>query len=429
MKKEIIDSYNTKDTLLVISVYPKQGEVYSTATSGVASYTKNLISHLNKKVIVLADYNDKPQLYEETNKRVIIRCFKSNSPLLWFQLLRTLKQFNLVKNILIQFDLVIYGGVFSSSLIVPFLLILKLFNSKVSLVTHHVVLQVGKLWGHVGLDRSIKGKIKGLFYTMLIRFFYILIGRVTDQVIVLEEKLKEKLNPYISSSQVIAIPHGVDTSLISTKKSKARDMLGIKNHECVLLFFGFVNWFKGADFFVKAFSSRDTLSGKKIRCIVAGGISPTLKNKSHYQRYFQSVLQDIRMSVNVEITGYIPLEKIHLYFSACDLVVFPYRHFMTASGVLSLVFSYKKPFIISSELSEMFDASDFAYALSASRLDKNDFMFDITPASCVSQAEKVLKNGIKRKMLRFNRIIRKTRSYSNTAMQYEKAIFSGTDHD
>ncbi|EKE04771.1 MAG: glycosyl transferase, partial [uncultured bacterium] len=194
-------------------------------------------------------------------------------------------------------------------------------------------------------------------------------------------------------------------------------------NEYMVLFFGFVNWFKGADCFVNTFKNKEKFLGKKVRFIIAGGESPTLKNRAYYQEYYSQVVESIKESKSIEITGYVPQEKIATYFSACDLVVLPYRNFMTASGVLSLVFSYKKPFILSEELGKMFQAADFQEALKSAGLRTSDLVFKLDKESCLKLTEKVLTDGLKPKMVRMAEIIRNQRSYKNIAVLYEKVLF------
>ncbi|OGF99539.1 hypothetical protein A2Y99_03895 [Candidatus Gottesmanbacteria bacterium RBG_13_37_7] len=191
-----------------------------------------------------------------------------------------------------------------------------------------------------------------------------------------------------------------------------------------MIFFGFVNWFKGADFFVDAYSNIEKILGKKVRFIIAGGKSPTMQDKLFYHKYFASVLEKIYASKNVSITGYVPQEKIGTYFSAADLVVLPYRNFMTASGVFSLVFSYKKPFIVSSEIGEIFDETDFKKAFESAGLKKENVIFSLNKKSCLTVTENVLKDGLKPKMKNVAQIIRRERNYKNTALLYEKLIFN-----
>ncbi len=421
--KKLILKYNHQDTLLMISLYPKKRELYSPGTSGVASYAKNITTHLKRKVVVLADFRDKEELYEE-NGVLVIRCFRKNTPLMWVNIFKNILKFSAVRNVLIQFDFAVYGGPLTTSTILFLLSVLRVLGYEVSVVMHHVVLDVFKLKGHLGLGNAILDKIKGYAYNIFFHLFYKIIGHLTSKIIVLEDALKNKLVSVISKDKLVTIPHGVDTEIEAKTKESARQLLGIGRDEYVVLFFGFVNWFKGADFFVEAFKDVEKVLGKKARFIIAGGESPTMSSRQFYRNYFDEVNKKIEESKEIDITGYIPQRKIPVYFSSADLIVLPYRHFMTASGVLSLVFSYRKPFIISDEFKEMFHSSDFQEALAISGLNQGDVMFKLNKNSCVEAAKNVLVNGLKDKMVDMTGYLREKRAYQKTAILFDKTLFS-----
>ncbi len=401
----------------MVSPYPKKDELYSAGTSGVASYAKNIASHMTGDVVVLADYEKKPEIYEEGNV-LVVRCFKRNNPRMWMDILKTLQKIKSTKKILIQYDFAVYGNVLTTFTVLPFLSLLKILGYQTSVVVHHVVVDVFKLQGHLGLRDTISDKMKGKLFNQFFHIFYKILGMLADNIIVLEEALKKMLGKMISSEKVFAVPHGVDIDMIPQVKTNARKALGFGDNEYVVMFFGYVNWFKGADFFVDAFSDVKNMLGKKVRFVLAGGESPTMKNRGYYQDYFSEILRKIYSSHNIEMTGYIPQNQIASYFAAADLVILPYRNFMTASGVLSLIFSYKKPFIISEELKGMFESEDFIDALSRSGLNIEDVVFQLNKKSCIMITEKVLKNGLKEKMIHMAELIREKRAYENTALKY-----------
>jgi len=421
--RQYIQKYDRPDNLIIISLYPKRGELYSAGTSGVASYTKNIAKNMNRNIIVLADYEEKKEMYEE-GKILVYRCFQRNTPKMWIEIIKALLKFSSIKTVLVQLDFAIYGSTLTTSLVLPLLAVLKLFGYQVSVTMHHVVLDAFKLKGHVGIKEGIIGQIKGWLYNILFHGFYFLLGTFTHQVIVLEEVLKTHLSKVIASRKITTISHGVDTHLHPISKLEARKKLKISKNEYVILFFGFINWFKGADCFVDAYKDTEYCLGRKARFIIAGGESPTLKDRKYYQEYFNHVITNVKAAKQFEITGYVPQKKIAQYFSAADLVVLPYRTLMTASGVLSLVFSYRKPFIISDELGKMFQSPDFKYALKKTGLHLSDVVFKLNHRSALVSSENVLKNGIKKKMSQMAGIMSELRSYENTAGLYEKALSS-----
>lgn len=417
-----LHKYDALDTLVVISLYPKKGEIYSPGTTGVASYAKNLIRSMNRKVIVLADYDKKSIIYQEDNT-LVIRCFSKNTTRMWLDIWNYLKQLKQAKTVLVQLDFSMYGRMLVTGMILPFLAIAKLWGYKVSVVSHHVVLDASKLSGHLGLGQSFIDKIKSTTYSWSFFWFYKMLGWVSESIFVLEETLRSQLDGAVAKDKIIAAPHAVDTTLTKIAKKEARKKLGISQDELVVMFFGFLNWFKGADLFADYFSQTEKLLGKKARFIMAGGASSTLREKSYYQHYLNSIENTIADSKQMEITGYIPQEKIAWYFSAADLVVFPYRYFMCASGVLSLVFSYQKPFIVSDKIGHMFEASDFKQAIKQANLHKQDLTFALNQKDCLQLTEKVLQNGLKAKMRHMAGAMRDNRSFYKTAALYENNLF------
>jgi len=426
--KNLVKKYNHKDAVLMVSLYPKKGELYSSGTSGVASYAKNIVTRMQSPVIMLADKNKphfakasrgrRPYLYEEQGV-LVNRCFNKGRFDLWLQVLQKVIRFNRVNRVVIQFDFGMYGSLLATALIIPFLLTLKLLGKKSFIVSHHVITDVFKLKGHVGLGNSWFDSLRGHVYNTLFKSFYWLLSINSEKIVVLEEPLKKMLAELMPESKIEVIAHGVDTCLNPMSKNRARALLNLKQNSFLIMYFGFVNWFKGADFFAEVFKNSKHLLHKNVSAVIAGGESPTMKSKHFYQKYFNQVTKTVADSPVVNMTGYIPQEEIKKYFSAADLIVFPYRHFMTASGVMSLALSYGKPFIISRELSHMFDSPEFQKTLKQVGLKKTDIVFNLSKYSCLHTAQNVLKNGIKRKMAKLAILEREKRDYAITARAYE----------
>jgi len=424
------NKYNNQNSLLVISFYPNKGETYSAGATGVASYTKNIVSNLNRKVVVLANKkaNSPDKTYQEDNS-LVVRCFVSHTPKMWSILWKQIRSFNQIRNIHIQYDSSMYGGTLTSGLIIPFVALLRIFGYKVSITLHHVIDDVLQLRGQVGLKETFIDTIKGTIYNIIFHIFYWILALFTSKFVVLEETLVNKLLSIAPHAQVTAIPHGVDTNLKIKTKAEACHFLKINPNDYVVIFFGYINWFKGADFFVKTFAKVNKILGKKTHFFIAGGTSPTLGDKPYYKSFYESIKKEADKSKSLSITGYVKQEDIADYFAAADLVVFPYRHYMTASGVLSLVFSYQKPFIISEKISEMFDAPDFKQAFSDSNLKKSDLTFKLTSKDCLKTTTKVLKNGLIAKTINMTKQMSQVRSYVKTANLYDQALFGASIKD
>lgn len=414
-------SFNTSETCFLISPYPHKGETYSAGLTGVASYAKNTVTNMKRPVIVLGQKQNGYKAYCEKNT-LVMRVWQQNSLSMWIHIFHAMRRFPNVKNVLLQFDFGMYGSIIATSLVIPFLTLLKIYGYRVHVVNHHVVNDVHAISGHIGLGTGWKDGLRATIYNGIFHTFYRILGVLSEKVIVLEKALEETMRRYMNEKSVMTIPHAIDPSEKAVRKSDARRKLGIARDEEVVLFFGYVNWFKGADIFAKTFRNRKTLLGKKARFIIAGGRSPTMKTRDYYQKYYESVEKTVYGSATVDITGYVKQEEIALYFSAADIVVFPYRAFMCASGVLSLAFSFEKPFILSHALAGFLRSPDITEALEEARLEKTDLLFSLTKKSFGKAVERVLKNGLKDRMRHCARLLRERRAFYNNARFYDALL-------
>ena len=124
---------------------------------------------------------------------------------------------------------------------------------------------------------------------------------------------------------------------IMPQKSVARQQLGLKT-PYVLLFFGFIRPYKGLDILLEAMPY--ILSAKDATLLVVGEF---WESKEKYLN--QIVNLGIKDRV-VLVDKYVPNEEVGLYFSACDLVVQPYRS-VTGSGICQLAYGLDRPVVAS----------------------------------------------------------------------------------
>lgn len=357
MKKTIMQHYNTQDALLVITSYPPQGTVYGQSGGGVGSFAKNTLTSLagyrkGQKIVVLAEMNNGFEVYEEGDI-LVIRCWRRNTFGLYSQLFRKVKEFDQISQVLVEFEFALYGDFLVAGMFPFFLNRLKLSGRQTIVVVHQVLSDLENLSGHIGLAKN-SWKLKIL--SILMRQYYALISIGSTSLVVLEKEFEKRfVKNGLKASKVYTIEHGVDTHVQTLSKQTARAGLGIDQNEVVFLAFGYLNWYKGSDIAIAGFLRYlEENPSKKARLILAGGQSATQYKKSHYQAFMQKVDDLKDQNKNIVITGFIPEDKVAHYFAASDLVIFPYRTFMSSSGPLSLALSYKKPFIVSSALKRWF---------------------------------------------------------------------------
>lgn len=159
-----------------------------------------------------------------------------------------------------------------------------------------------------------------------------------DGFVTMSDKVLSDLNKYTSTSYKIKVYHPLYENyppLID--KTQARQHLNLKEDEKILLFFGLVRPYKGLDILLQALSD-ERLQTENFKLLIAGEF---YENKEPY-------LQRIKtLGVQHKIIWkdyFIPDNELNLYFSACDVVVQPYKS-ATNSGVSMLSYFYNKPII------------------------------------------------------------------------------------
>ncbi len=431
MKDKILKQYNNRNSLLVIASYPKKKQTYSKGVCAVSSFTKNTLSGIReqnpgKKVIVLTMILKKPEVYEEDGM-LIVRCFERNNPLSYVNILKNALRFNKVKSTLIEFEFASYGNTFATAMISPLTWALRFMGKDITMVIHQVLFDLKKISGHIGISAN---NPKTLLLNFGLKLFYKFLAMPVRNIVVLEDEFKQKLETLIGKGKVSVIPHGVDFNIKNSafRKAQIEKRLGIRKNDFVILYFGYLTWYKGVDFLIKALKDTKTLNGKRIKLIVAGGPSFTQENKAHYQRFLNKVNLEAKQSKNAIITGFVDEKDITPIFKSSDLVVFPYRTFMSSSGPLSLALSHEKPFILSKKLELFLNSKDVNHSLDIAGIKKEDILFDLNTKSLVSAIKNVSATKNHKKMIRFSKTLGKERSFTRLGLTYNKLISEDFDY-
>ena len=429
MKREILEKFNKKDSLLVISGYPRKRETYSKGVCAVSSFAKNTLlnlqkENLDKKIVIFTMVTGKKEFYEE-DEMLIIRCFKRNSPLSYLNLLSNILKFNKTKDILVEFEFASFGNTLSTGLLLPLIWTLFLFRKNITLVMHQVLENIKELSGHIGVSKTNR---KMAILNFSLKFFYKFLALPAKNIIVLEEEFKNRLGKITNSSKITVIAHGVDTNIKNVDRRVEREKLGIKEDEFVILYFGYLTWYKGVDFLIRALKDVRTINNKKIKLIIAGGESFTQKEKRHYKIFISMINNLLSKNGNVLRTGFVNEANITPVFEASDLIVLPYRTFMSSSGPMSLAISHKKPFILSKNLEGLLNSFDIKQTMREAGLTKSDLVFDLNKKSLIKVIEKSLEPQLKQKMLIFSKLLREQRSFANIAKIYSQLLFQPNNY-
>ena len=198
----------------------------------------------------------------------------------------------------------------------------KLRGKKVVCTIHNVV-------GHESspVDRLLSGIIYSLPDSLIVH------------TQVNRRQLEENFN--ISGNKVAVVPHGIYDFYRDAEvgQAKARELLGIPSRAKVILMFGNLRPYKGAEDLVSAFKVAKK-SLPSIFLVVAG--KPWDDEIRDYLRRELGAERSCLLSM-----GYVPSSEIKSYFSSADLVVLPYKDFAAQSGPGNIALAFQKPLLVS----------------------------------------------------------------------------------
>lgn len=329
----------------IISRYPKKNEKHSN-TSGIASYTKNLVNSFDKlhDICILADKKSEGEIYNEDGNVHVATCWSD----LFFplELLSAIRKFkDKIDVVHIQYDTYLYGNM--SVISFPFLLILlRLFRMPI-VITMHSMIPLDKINKKFLEENEIKG------YSSILKMGYYIVTKticsLTDKIIVHDDKFREIcIKDYnIDDKKIHTVHHGIESQIEKYRKCDTRKFLEIREDKNVILCFGYIVKYKGIDNLIEAFNYLDS---DKYLLIIAGGEHPRLKNNDEYKQYILNLKNKAKnLSKNIIFTGFVNENMISTYFSATDVAIFPYTLQVSSSGSLALAIAYEKPFLVSEE--------------------------------------------------------------------------------
>lgn len=162
-----------------------------------------------------------------------------------------------------------------------------------------------------------------------------------DSFVVMSKSVLEDLKQFDEKKPVVMKPHPVyDIFGAPLPREEARDQLGIDKQLRLVLFFGFIRKYKGLDLLLQAFAD-ERVRRLGVKLLVAGEF---YEDPTPYREIVRTA--GIEDAV-IWHDHYIPKEKVHYYFSACNLVAQPYRD-ATQSGVTQIAYHFGRPMIVTS---------------------------------------------------------------------------------
>jgi len=388
-----------KDTILVVTSYPEKGTIHGEGTVGIASYTKNTLLHILKtepelSFSVLAEILSKKESYEEDGMN-ITRMWERNSLASLFSLFQ--KMMKPYRQIIIPFEVYMFGNAFFAGIFLIFLTFLKIMGKNITIIVHQVP---------DGIDDVESHTLRARLFPILKHVLYKIITFSSRKVVIFEKTFKKRLG---NKKNIVVIPHAVEP-VHQIPQADAKSKLGIPVKKPLVLYFGFLSPYKGVDQLIKEWDKQSSYT-----LILAGGGNPNHMTNPEYQKYIQSLHTEAEKK-NIQITGFVSEEDLQLYFSAADIIILPYRTFFSSSGPLSLAFAYEKPVLLSPALSEYFSSEDFVEALKKNALQKKELISRIEKQSLTVNIQLIMKKY--NQYQAFSRELKEKRSWNTIGKRY-----------
>lgn len=168
--------------------------------------------------------------------------------------------------------------------------------------------------------------------------------KLADHVFVHTEKMKQELVEEFGTSEelITVIPYGINNAVPNTDltPNTAKERLGLRGNEKVILFFGAIAPYKGLDLLVSAF--QHLAASPEYRLVIAG--RPEAGREGYWKGIQRSISEGADGRRILQKIEYISDGDIELYFKAADLLVLPYREIFQ-SGILFLGYSFGIPVV------------------------------------------------------------------------------------
>lgn len=333
--------------IATISIYPEQGHSHSSAQqlSALAAYTRSLLHALPENerfrhVILTNLKTGKPSVFTDAGIEVREIWQKGRLCFIW-QILRAIHNLPNLKLVHLQHEFNQFGGLLSIPLIPALLWILHFVLKKKVIITYHEV--AGRELLSPELAKKFCLPAPGPIIRFLFKQYYRITSYAANLLLVQHVKFQTILHDEMGIKKVSKIlPIGTEDQLDLADRNASRKQFGFDPDERVLLFFGTLDWRKGLDILIDAFSRLPSPG----YCLIIGGGEPVrIKHKLEYQKWYKGIVEKIEQNSSIHHIGFVADQDIPVLFSACDLVVLPYVVPQMVSAVLNYAASYERPFI------------------------------------------------------------------------------------
>jgi len=143
----------------------------------------------------------------------------------------------------------------------------------------------------------------------------------------------------LDEEKIHIVPHGLYDHYKQIDRKEAKSTLKI-NEDFIILHFGLIRRYKGVPCLIDAFEQLPEKVAKNTRLLIVGELW------EGGEEVVERVATSKRRDQITLIPKYVSDDEIPLYFSAADVIVFPYTR-ASQSGAAHIAMCYKKPIIAS----------------------------------------------------------------------------------
>ena len=160
-----------------------------------------------------------------------------------------------------------------------------------------------------------------------------------DAFITLSEKVMKDLRLFQKTRPAKVIQHPLYDNFGSpVSKQEAREKLGFPIGEKIILFFGFIRYYKGLDILLEAMAD-ERIKKAGIKLLIAGEFYED-------KRTYMDLIDRLKIKDSVILkSDFIPDSEVKYYLCAADAVIQPYRN-ATQSGVTPLSYHFERPMVV-----------------------------------------------------------------------------------
>ncbi len=411
--------------ILLISTFPPQKAEHLKETGGLARFMKIITDNTSSVhfTILSERFSDKDIPFQEASGHTVIPTWKRGSLGGMLAITAEILQRSYA-GIMINHDFGVFGNMMTTLLFPLVMLVARLKTNKIVTIQHSGLTDLRLMSGHLQMKED---DWRLWLYSLGIKVELIWFLWLSKVLVVTEEEIKSRLSslPLITKEKIVVIPLPIFAKKTAKQNKKGTTPIQKAKSLFNILFFGFLTWYKGADWIVK--SAKLPGWPSDIRLIMAGGQTINQPNSSYYTK----LVEEMKTSPHIKHTGFVPEERVADYFMNADLIVLPYRVMMAASGPLASAIGYGKPFLISEPLTPYATTSDFAEAMKALKLEISDISFSLkSKKSFIKRIKDLRKNSDElMKITQLSLKLQSSRAKKTVTHQYDELVLRTINHE